>query len=66
MSLKRDVQQLLGIFTLIVILLIFGVWFLLLGEYVLSAMFYGTLFLLLMFMILKGRSMKEQYQDEYK
>jgi len=66
MSLKRDVQQLLGIFVLIVISLIFGVWLLLLGEYVFSAMLYGTLFLLLMFMILKGRSMKEQYQDEYK
>jgi len=65
MSLKRDVQQLLGIFTLIVILLIFGVWFLLLGEYVLSAMFYGTLFLLFLFMIMKGRSMKEKYSEEF-
>jgi len=65
MPLKKDVLQLTSIFILLIIFLIFGGYFLLLGSYLRGALLLGSMIPLFILMVLKGISMKEKYPEEY-
>jgi len=65
MSLKKDVFQLTSIFAILIIFLIFGGYFPLLGSYLSGALLFGSMVPLFLLMMLKGKSMKEEYPKEY-
>ena len=65
MSLKRDVRQLFTVFVIIVASLVLATWFMLLEEYLISAVFYISAFCFFALMIVRGKGMKEVYAEEY-
>lgn len=65
MTLKRDVRQLFTVFLIIVVSLILATWFVLLEEYLLSAVFYVATFGFFILMIIRGRGIKEEYAEVY-
>ncbi len=65
MSLKKDVLQLTSIFILLIIFLIFAAHYLLQGAYLHSTILFGSMIPLFILMVLKGKSMKEEYPEEY-
>jgi len=65
MPLKKDVLQLTSIFILLIIFLIFVAYYLLQGAYLHSTILLGSMIPLFILMVVKGKSMKEEYPEEY-
>jgi len=65
MPLKTDVLQLTSIFILLIIFLLFAAYYLLQGAYLHSTILLGSMIPLFILMVLKGKSMKEEYPEEY-
>jgi len=65
MPLKKDILQLTGIFVIQIIFLIFGVYFLFQGGFIPGAVLIGSVGVLSILMVVKGKRMKEEYPEEY-
>jgi len=65
MTLKRDFLQLTSIFILLIIFLIFAAYYLLQGAHLHSTILLASMIPLFILMVLKGKSMKEEYPEEY-
>jgi len=65
MPLKKDILQITGIFAILIIFLIFGGFYVLQGAYIRSALLLGSMVPLFVLMVMKGKSMKKEYPEEY-
>jgi len=65
MRLKKDVLQLTSIFVILIISLLFAAYYLLQGAYFHSTILLGSMVPLFILMVLKGKSMKKKYPEEY-
>jgi len=65
MPLKKDLLQLTSIFILLNIFLIFAAYYLLQGVYLHSTILIASMIPLFILMVLKGKSVKKEYPEEY-
>jgi len=65
MPLKKDLLQLTSIFTILIIFLLFAAYYLLQGAHLHSTILLGSMIPLFILMVLKGKSMREKYPEEY-
>jgi len=65
MSFKKDLLQLTSIFTILIIFLLFAAYYLLQKAYLHSTILLASMIPLFILIVLKGRKMKEEYQEEY-
>jgi len=65
MPLKKDVLQLTSIFAIMIIFLIFGGFYVLQGAYIRGALLLGSMVPLFILIVMKGKSMKKEYPEEY-
>jgi len=65
MSIKKDLLQLTTIFVILIILLIFGGYYLILEAYFRGFLLIGSMVPLFILMVLKGKRMKKKYPEEY-
>jgi len=65
MPLKKDLHHLTSIFILLIIFLLFAVYYLLQGAYLHSTILLVSMIPLFILIVLKGKSMKKEYPEEY-